>query len=298
MHVDFAGPLFGKTYLLVVDRYSKWPEIWEVSSMSTMATIEVLRHIFSVFGLPEQLVSDNGQQFTSNEFVIFLSSNGIKHFKSAPYHLSTNGAVERGVQTLKNSLKKGKKEGHTSQYTLLNFLLFYRATPHSTTGKPPSELMLKRLLRIVLGLLKPNTETKVRNQQGLQKSNHDTYSQFRQLEVGQEVMVRSYCDIDPSWISEKLWRRRVMLRFLMKLKTGAFGNIVDQLLSKGQSTELDDTWEYPSHVTFPEPQSQLDQNTGPNRSCSESETINLDDCSTNTTRCYPQRVCNPPNRYF
>ena len=130
VHVDFAGPLFGKTYLLVVDSYSKWPEIWEVSSTSTMATIEVLRHIFSVFGLPEQLVSDNGPQFTSNEFAIFLRSNSIKHFKSAPYHPSTIGAVERLIQSLKNSLKKGKKEGHTSQYTLLNFLLFYQATPH------------------------------------------------------------------------------------------------------------------------------------------------------------------------
>ena len=80
---------------------------------------------------------------------IFLRSNGIKHFKSAPYH----GAVERLVQTLKNSLKKGKKEGHTSQYTLLNFLLFYRATLHSTTGKPPSEIMIKRPLRTVLDLL-------------------------------------------------------------------------------------------------------------------------------------------------
>ena len=145
MHVDFVGPLFSKTYLLVVDSYSKWPEICEVSSTFTTATIEVLRHIFSVFGQSEQLVSDNGPQCTSNEFAIFLCSNGIKHFKSAPYHPTTNGAVERLVQALKNSLKKGKKEGHTCQYTLSNFLLFYRAIPHSTTGKPPSELMLKNL---------------------------------------------------------------------------------------------------------------------------------------------------------
>ena len=72
---------------------------------------------------------------------------------------------------------------------------------------------------------------------------------------------------------------------------------MDQLLSKGQSIELGDTWEYPSHVTFPEPQSQLDQNTSPNWSCSESETVNSDDCSTNTTRCFPLRVRHPPDRY-
>ena len=220
---------------------------------------------------------------TSNKFAIFLRRNSIKHFKSAPYHPSTNGAVERLVQTLKNSLKKGKKEGHTSQYTLLNFLLFYRATPHSTIGKPPAELMLKRPLRTVLDLLKPNTETKVRNQQGLQKSNHDTHSQFRQFEVGQQVMVCSYHDNDPSWISGKIVEK-CDVTFLVEIEDGIIWKChVDQLLSKGQSTELDDNWEYPSHVTFPEPQSQLDQNTGPDQSCSESETVNPDDCATNTT---------------
>ena len=77
VHIDFAGPLFGKTYLLVVDSYSKWPEIWEVSSTPTTATIEVLRHIFSVFGLPEQLVSDNGPQFTFNEFAFFFVATAL-----------------------------------------------------------------------------------------------------------------------------------------------------------------------------------------------------------------------------
>ena len=144
--------------------------------------------------------------------------------------------------------------------------------------------MLKRPLRTVLDLLKPNTETKVRNQQGLLKSNHDIHSQFRQFEVGQQVMVRSYCDVDPSWISGKIVEKKGDVTFLVEIEDGIIWKChVDQLLTKGQSTEFDDTWEYPSHVTFPEPQSQSDQNTGPNRSCSESETVNSDDCATNTT---------------
>ena len=91
------------------------PEIWEMSSTSTYKTIEVLRHIFSVFGLPEQVVSDNGPQFISDQFSSFLRSNGIKHFKSAPYHRSTNGAAERLVQTFKKAIKKGKQDGFSSQ---------------------------------------------------------------------------------------------------------------------------------------------------------------------------------------
>ena len=69
--------------------------------------------------------------------------------------------IGANTKTLKHSLKKGKKEGHASQYTLSNFLLYYRATPHSTTGKAPCELILRRPVRTVLDLLKPNTETKV-----------------------------------------------------------------------------------------------------------------------------------------
>ena len=60
IHVDFAGPFQGKSYLVVVDAHSKWLEIYEMAQTTTGKTIEVLRHIFSAYGLPEQLVSDKG----------------------------------------------------------------------------------------------------------------------------------------------------------------------------------------------------------------------------------------------
>ena len=57
--------------------------------------------------------------------------------------------------------------------------------------------MLRRPLRTVLDLLKPNTETKVHDQLSLQKRNHDVHSHVRKFNVGQRVMVRSYRDDDP-----------------------------------------------------------------------------------------------------
>ena len=47
--------------------------------------------MFTIQGLPQQLVSDNGPQFVSDQFAQFLKQNGIKHFRSSPYHPSTNG---------------------------------------------------------------------------------------------------------------------------------------------------------------------------------------------------------------
>lgn len=55
--------------LVVVDAYSKWPEVFPVKNATPTLTDELLRTLFSLTGLPEQLVSDDGTQFTSEEFL-------------------------------------------------------------------------------------------------------------------------------------------------------------------------------------------------------------------------------------
>ena len=100
IHVDYAGPFQGSIFLVVVDSRSKWLEVIPVSSTTTARTIVELRKLFAQFGLPEQLVTDNGPQFVAEEFEKFLKLNGIKHLRSAPYHPATNGEAERFVQTL------------------------------------------------------------------------------------------------------------------------------------------------------------------------------------------------------
>ncbi|BHF83684.1 hypothetical protein SprV_0902682800 [Sparganum proliferum] len=60
VHIDFVGPLNGVSYLILVDAYSKWPEIAPLNLATVSATIGFLRRIFSQHDLPEVLVSDNG----------------------------------------------------------------------------------------------------------------------------------------------------------------------------------------------------------------------------------------------
>ena len=83
IHVDFAGPTLGCTYLVVVDAYSKFPEVVKMSTTSAKATVTTLRDIFSRHGLPEIIVSDNGPQFIATEFEQFCTSNGTLHRTSA-----------------------------------------------------------------------------------------------------------------------------------------------------------------------------------------------------------------------
>ena len=123
LHIDYAGPCFGKYFLVVIDSHSKWLEVHPVPAATSAATIEKLRYIFATHGLPDMIVSDNGSVFTSKEFADFVMQNGITHVKASPYHPSTNGLAERAVQTFKASIKK-YTEG-TLENKLSHFLFHY-----------------------------------------------------------------------------------------------------------------------------------------------------------------------------
>ena len=125
VHIDFAGRMF----LVAVDANSKWPEVVEMSRTTATQTVAVLRKMFAANGLPEQLLSDNGPQFVSEEFASFCQFNGIKHIRVSLYHPSSNGLAERFVQTFKVAMHKSGKDGLSFSPHLSSFLLLYRATP-------------------------------------------------------------------------------------------------------------------------------------------------------------------------
>ena len=125
LHVDYAGPINSMMLLIIVDVHSKWPEVYMVNSMTARTTIARLRETFACFGLPEQLASDNGPWFTSEEFETLLRQNGVKHLCSSPYHPTSNGAAERFVQVVKWAVRIGLWEGHSMDHALTNFLLQY-----------------------------------------------------------------------------------------------------------------------------------------------------------------------------
>ena len=170
IHVDFAGPVEKRMLMVVVDAHSKWPEVIEMTSTTSELTIQALRGLFAVHGLPDQLVSDNGPQFVSKEFQRFMKENGVQHTRCAPYHPSSNGLAERFVQTLKNALRRTKDIGRTFQHRLAGFLLAYRTTPHATTNVAPCELLMNRKIRTRLDLLHPDIESRVAKNVSRQKS--------------------------------------------------------------------------------------------------------------------------------
>eukprot|EP00731_Ephydatia_muelleri_P006940 Em0003g1188a len=212
-------PYESRKYELSVqdDACSKWLDVHVMKSISSSATIEKLRSIFAIHGLPHKLVTDNGPAFISSEFKTFMDYNGIVHIRSAPYHPSTNGLAERAVQTLKDGLHC-IKDG-TIETRLARFLSKYRLTPHSTTGLSPSEMLLGRRPRSRLDLMNPDLAQKVLSNQLQQKRTHDNSKQARSFKVGEEVYVRSFNNIN-HWIPGSILATTGPLSYKISLANG------------------------------------------------------------------------------
>ena len=250
IHLDFAGPFCGKMFLVIVDTHSKWGEVIEMKSTTAAATIEELRRLFATYGLPEQVVLDNGPQFASSAFSMFLKSNGVKHIRCAPYHPSSNGAVERFIQTFKKAIRAGGREGATFHQRLMNFLLVHRTTPHTTTRVAPSVLFLNRELRTRLHLLHPNVKDRVVSQQATQKSQHDQHSRARELCVGQRVLVRNYRPGE-DWIPGTVVDRRGPHSYTVQVASGLLWHRhIDQLKEMDDSPHEDIPKEYSDIDTY------------------------------------------------
>lgn len=133
----------GKTFLVLVDDYSNWIEVYPNKSSDTESVIRSLRQFCATFGIPKLLVTDNGTAFTSKLFKTFCKVNGIEHKTSPPYHLQSNGLAERAVGIVKNNPYKSRLDPKPLpiEIQLLKFLQKSHSTPLSDCQKSPSQLI-------------------------------------------------------------------------------------------------------------------------------------------------------------
>lgn len=230
IHIDFAGPFLGAMFLIIVDAYSKWPEVVPMQSTTATRTIDRLREVFARTGIPEQIVSDNGPQFTSQEFADFIAANGIRHITSAPFHPRTNGLAERFVQTFKQAMKSSRTDDGTLQKKLSKFLLAYRNTEHSTTQESPATLFMGRKLRTRLDLLKPDLSETVRTSQ--EKMCSRNRSTPRSFDNGDPVVVRDYRGGD-KWTCGTVQSRTGPVSYKVKVNDRLWRRHTDQLAKTG-----------------------------------------------------------------
>ena len=155
--IDLTGPspLFdGSVVLTVIDYYSRYPFAFPLRDGSTRSVIAALRMVFSMFGLPASIVSDNGSTFVSSQFANFLSHLGIKHYRSSVYFPSSNGLVERFHRTFKHRLSRVREEGQDELQAAIDRVLFdIRSSPSSAFGETPFYRLFNRPMRTEISSL-------------------------------------------------------------------------------------------------------------------------------------------------
>lgn len=134
----------GKHYLVVYDAYSNYPEVEELHGTTTSEVINKLSRVFARYGIPHELCTDGGPQFTAKEFKNFAVMFDFEHIISSPYYPKSNGLAEKGVQIIKRLLKKA---GSKEEFWL--GLLNYRAAPLED-GVSPSQYLMGRNSRTPL----------------------------------------------------------------------------------------------------------------------------------------------------
>ena len=230
LHLDFAGPLQNKMFLILIDAHSKWVEAFPTNSSTSAVVIDRLRTVFTQFGLPEMVVTDNGTCFVSDEFEQFLQLNGVKHTTSAPYHPSSNGLAERAVQIVKKGLQKVTDGSVVTR--LARILTSYRVTPQSTTGVSPAQLLLGHQPRTRLDMLRPDINSRVEDKQTQQIKDHDKASRDRKFTVGRTVLARNYRR-GPKWMPGTVVDVTGPVSYLVQLTGGLLvRRHVDQLRAR------------------------------------------------------------------
>jgi transposase InsO family protein len=152
--LDFVGPInpmsCRKKYILVFTDYvTKWVEAKALYSANEQSVVDFLfEEIFTHFGVPQEIVTDQGTQFTSNLVKALTEPCNIKHRKSYPYHPQDNGQVESTNKVIEAILTKTVHLHHKDWADRLPKALWaYRIAWRNTTGHTPYELVYgKRVL--------------------------------------------------------------------------------------------------------------------------------------------------------
>lgn len=245
IHLDFAY-FEGKEFLIVVDSFSKWIEVFYMPTTTSKCTIDKLRHCFATFGLASTVVTDGGPQFKSVEFKEFLESNGVHHILTPPYHPASNGLAERAVQTVKDTFLKQMLHDakyntkRSLQHRIDSFLFSYRNTPHSMTGLVPSEIMFKFSPKTHLSLLKPHltSQMEIKQENILQSANNTRKP--RNFELSENVYVRTVRQEQINWQPGIVTKVVSPVTYLVKVDGRIRFVHIDHLRSRAAEKEEED----------------------------------------------------------
>lgn len=205
-----------KDYLLTIDYFSGFWEVDRLQTTSANAVIKCMKQHFSRYGIPSKVVSDNGPQYSGQEFAEFAKTWEFEHCTSAPGHPNANGKAESGVKAAKIMMDKSAKSKTDPFIALMEI----RNTPTQGTDSSPSQRLMNRRTRTLIPmtqkLLAPRggrylkqDRSRIRHKQQRQKSCYDKSAKDLPV-LGEGDTVR----MKPFRLGQKEWKKAVVNRRL------------------------------------------------------------------------------------
>ena len=142
----------GRNFLVIGDKFSGWADVFGTSTGSSIsgaaALVRLLRSYFGVFGVPDEISTDGGPEFTASATETFLKTWGVNHRVSSAYFPQSNGRAEVAVKSAKRMLRDNvSPDGDLNNDSFLRALLQLRNTPDPDCGMSPAEVVFGRPLR-------------------------------------------------------------------------------------------------------------------------------------------------------
>ena len=138
----------GKSYYIVVDRYSGWLSVYKSGKDGAAGFISTMKEYFSTFGIAQEVSSDEGSQYTSLATKKFFRDWDIQHRLSSVYYPHSNQRAEQGVKSAKRMLRENiAADGSLNTDKFLRALLMHRNTPDRDTGLSPAQVIFGRAVR-------------------------------------------------------------------------------------------------------------------------------------------------------
>ena len=212
--VDYKGPIGGPRgfyYHVIVDLYSRYPEIFIVPDTTFESLRPKLEEVWARLGIPEKIIHDGGAPYNSHEWKLYAQEKGYELELCTPEHPQSNGMAEKMMASLAKITHAALAEGVKPRDVLQTFLISYRSTPHGSTGKSPSQLLMNRELK-----------TKVPNIDSVKKGSSD--NSVEEIDTAEKVKHKKYADK----------RRRARDRSI---------NVGDQVLVKQKKTTTRPPWD-------------------------------------------------------
>ena len=198
----------GKQFILIADYFSRFPVVRHMNTTTAKSTVKVMKTIFAEYGVPVEVMSDQGPQFKSEEYQQFGKTYNFNILHSSPRYPQANGFIESMVKVVKGIMRRAAEDNADPHLGML----IYRTTPLRSGIPSPAEMLTQRKFRALLPTKEQLTHSRSEARQKMLKEKEDQkdfYNRKAQERAEHEIFSKVRVQLDPN---KPQWQRAVIIQ--------------------------------------------------------------------------------------